>query len=442
MDAIAVAVAALAAGAITAGEAPGAALPTLIAFVLLGLNVRGSYHAGGARRDAQRIATGVLIGGGLAALTTSTMDPAVLVSREFLLLFSVTAILALIGERGVMDLLVRHAYRKGIGLRRALIVARTLELKDVLDSIGLRNFERAAEDQVVVGHVTPEPAEKGRALGTLLDLEGILDSQDISELVVATSLRQDTMAEVADMCFERGVRMLVIPRALRAYGGWAEPTRVGRLPAYHLHPARLELPALLLKRASDLVFATVGLALSAPLILLIAACIKLDSRGPVFFRQRRVGLGGREFMMWKFRSMLLEAETKHAELAHLNPYGTARLFKVRDDPRVTRVGRVLRRLSLDELPQLFNILRGDMSLVGPRPPVPSEVRHYEPRHMVRLSVVPGLTGPWQVSGRNLITDFEEVVRLERSYIENWSLRSDISIIVRTVAAVLSGKGAY
>src|SRR5207237_7205891 len=139
------------------------------------------------------------------------------------------------------------------------------------------------------------------------------------------------------------------------------------------------------------------LAMPLPLVMLVAIGIKIESRGPVFFRQRRVGLGGREFMMWKFRSMLHEAESRRDEIAHLNAYSDERLFKLQGDPRVTRVGRFLRRFSLDELPQLLNIMAGQMSLVGPRPPLPTEVRQYEPRHFVRLSVVPGLTGPWQVN---------------------------------------------
>jgi len=147
-------------------------------------------------------------------------------------------------------------------------------------------------------------------------------------------------------------------------------------------------------------------------------------------------------MMWKFRSMAHEAEAMLSTVLHLNPYSDGRLFKLQTDPRVTRVGRLLRRFSLDELPQLVNILSGDMSVVGPRPPLPSEVQSYEPKHYIRLSVVPGLTGPWQVNGRNLITDFDEVVRLERDYIESWSLRFDIEIMLRTFFVVLSGKGAY
>jgi exopolysaccharide biosynthesis polyprenyl glycosylphosphotransferase len=233
-----------------------------------------------------------------------------------------------------------------------------------------------------------------------------------------------------------------MPAAPNAMRGWAELTRIGAVPAYQLHPARLELPALILKRATDLVLASVGVILAAPVMACIAAAIKIESRGPVFFRQRRVGLGGREFEMWKFRSMTHEAESRRHEIAHLNAYEDPRLFKLAGDPRITRVGRFLRRFSLDELPQLLNILAGDMSLVGPRPPLPSEVAQYEPRHFVRLSVVPGLTGPWQVNGRNLIRDFEEVVRLEREYIERWSLKSDVEIMIRTLGVVASGKGAY
>src|SRR5690606_39757959 len=163
---------------------------------------------------------------------------------------------------------------------------------------------------------------------------------------------------------------------------------------------------------------------------------------PVFFRQVRVGLGGRRFVMWKFRSMYIDSEEQHDDVLRLNAYPDRRLFKAPQDPRITRVGRILRRMSLDELPQLFNVLAGDMSLVGPRPPIPREVAEYEPHHFERLSVVPGITGPWQVGGRNLITDFEKVVRMEKAYIQSWSLLLDAKILLRTVKVVLSGEGAY
>ena len=208
-----------------------------------------------------------------------------------------------------------------------------------------------------------------------------------------------------------------------------------------LHPARLEFPALLAKRAFDLVIAGFALILFAPLMAVIALAIKLDSPGPVFFRATRVGLGGQLFHMWKFRSMYADAEAREQELAHLNiyPNGT---FKIANDPRVTRVGKLLRRTSLDELPQLFNVLLGNMSLVGPRPALPSDLDRYQPHHFQRLTVIPGITGPWQVAGRNLITDFETIIGMERQYIQTWSLLLDVKILLRTPGVVWRGEGAY
>ena len=430
--------------AIALGSAtPSLALPSvpaLTVFVLIGLNLSRSYSAGDARRQTHRLAIGVFIGMLLAALPwTRPQSP--VITPQFQVVLGLSVLLMLIVERAVVNAIVHLAYARGIGLRRALIVTRGSEVTPLLTALIPQGSQRPAEDQIITGYVTPEKHDPN-ALGTLNELGPILDAQGVSEVLVGTSLSDESLSALAVCCFDRGVRLFVVPSVVQSVRGWAEPTRVGRLPAYHLHPVRLELPALMLKRASDLLLAGVGLVVAAPLLVLIAAAIKVESRGPVFFRQRRVGLGGREFMMWKFRSMLNEAESRREDIAHLNAYGDARLFKLRDDPRITRVGRLLRRFSLDELPQLFNIIRGEMSLVGPRPPLPSEVRHYESHHFVRLSVVPGLTGPWQISGRNLITDFEEVVRLERSYIETWSLRTDLLIMLRTGVVVLSGRGAY
>ena len=428
---------------LTGFEEGRALTAALVAFVLVGLNVRGAYSPGDARRDSQRLLTGVLIGMLLAFIPVTL--PGARIHLGFMAVFGLASTALLILERQLVDAVVHQAYVRGFGLRRAILVCRAAEVKDVMAglSTGPRGSRRThTDDQYIVGYVTPDDTRDADALGTLKTIQPVLNAQDVSEVVVATSVRNETIASLAELCFEQGVRVLVIPPAVHAGRGWAELTHVGRWPAYQLHPARLELPALVLKRATDLVLASIGVLLAAPVMVLIGASIKLESDGPIFFRQRRVGLGGREFMMWKFRSMLSEAEARREEIAHLNPYGDGRLFKLRQDPRITRVGRVLRRFSLDELPQLFNILAGHMSLVGPRPPLPSEVKMYEARHYVRLSVVPGLTGPWQVNGRNLITDFEEVVRLEREYIESWSLRSDLEIMVRTLGVVLSGKGAY
>lgn len=195
-----------------------------------------------------------------------------------------------------------------------------------------------------------------------------------------------------------------------------------------------------LKRGVDVVGAVALLVLGAPLFAAIAAAIKFEDGGPVLFRQIRVGRNGRPFVMYKFRSMVPDAEARKAALIALNEMSDGIVFKIRKDPRVTRVGRVCRKLSLDELPQLINVLGGEMSLVGPRPPVPSEVAHYDPADRRRLAAVPGITGLWQVSGRNNI-DFRGQVQLDVTYIERQTLGLDLAILVRTIPAVLSGKGA-
>ena len=197
-----------------------------------------------------------------------------------------------------------------------------------------------------------------------------------------------------------------------------------------------------LKRTLDLTGATVGLVVLSPVFLVLALLVKLDSPGPVFFRQPRVGRGGRCFRIIKFRTMRLGADAQQAGLLAQNIYRDPRLFKIVRDPRVTRVGRWLRRISADELPQLWNVLRGEMSLVGPRPPLPSEVERYEAHNYARFDVKPGITGPWQVSGRNEITDFERVITLETEYIRGWSLARDLWILCRTVPAVLARRGAH
>jgi exopolysaccharide biosynthesis polyprenyl glycosylphosphotransferase len=197
-----------------------------------------------------------------------------------------------------------------------------------------------------------------------------------------------------------------------------------------------------MKRIFDVLTSVLLLVLLAPLLLAIAVWVKLDSEGPVLFVQERVGQAGRTFLMLKFRTMTPDAEAGKAGLRHLNQSGDPRLFKIPDDPRVTQSGAILRRLSLDELPQLFNVLRGDMSLVGPRPFFESDLAAYDDHHFLRLAVKPGLTGLWQVTGRSSIVDFEEVVRLDRRYIENWSFGLDLRILLSTLPAVLRRTGAY
>ena len=197
---------------------------------------------------------------------------------------------------------------------------------------------------------------------------------------------------------------------------------------------------MLTKRTFDLVVGGLIVLLGTPLWLLIAVGIKLQTPGPVFYRQERIGRDGKPFGMFKFRSMYVDAEARLAEIRAANE-ATGPLFKMKDDPRVTRIGKWMRKYSIDEFPQLINVLKGEMSLVGPRPPLPSETEQYSDHHWRRMEVLPGMTGLWQVSGRSRLT-FDEMVRLDLFYIENWSVGFDMSLILRTIPAVLLARGAY
>jgi exopolysaccharide biosynthesis polyprenyl glycosylphosphotransferase len=249
----------------------------------------------------------------------------------------------------------------------------------------------------------------------------------------------------------RGVEFRIAPTLLNCLPSKTEIDQVGSLPMVTLFRSPLSSAARLAKRVSDLIIASMALGILAPLWLLIALLIKLDSRGPVFYKQERVGMDGRVFLFYKFRTMRAGTDdTSHREYQRMyikgqpdSNLGDAQrpAYKLRGDERVTRLGRLLRKLSLDELPQLFNVLRGDMSVVGPRPPIPYEVESYEVWHRKRLDMKPGITGLWQVSGRNRLP-FDEMVRMDLYYIENWSLLLDMKIILQTLPVMLRGDDAY
>lgn len=438
LDALAIALAVIVANQLAGGMGNGArTLIGLVGLSLISLNTQSAYKPGPERREAYRLALGMALTA-VVVIAAGLLTGGALLPAPMLALFAVLSFMLLTAERAAVDVVVRRIYARGIGLRKAVVITEPKYLHEILRDLG----DERNPDQHVIGYVTPEATAADESLGSLHELPEILDEIDVDEVIVGSPIGAESVERVTDVCFPRGIAVLLLPWGREYLHGWAEPVRIGRSVAYHLHPPRLRIPTIAVKRAMDLSAASVGLLLAAPVIAVIAVCIKLESRGPVFFKQRRVGLGGREFTMWKFRSMRAGSESEREEIAHLNQYPNRNLFKLKNDPRITRVGRVLRRFSLDELPQLVNILRGEMSLVGPRPPLPDEVKLYAPHHFVRLTVVPGLSGPWQVSGRNLISDFEEVVRLERAYTEDWTLALDAKILAKTVGVVLSGKGAY
>jgi exopolysaccharide biosynthesis polyprenyl glycosylphosphotransferase len=299
----------------------------------------------------------------------------------------------------------------------------------------------------IVGFVDSQPREQRDDLEhlTLLGpperLPGIVRLFDVERVIVAFSNEghEHTLGLIRSLK-ELEIQVDVVPRFYELVSPGAGIHTVEGLPLVGLPPLRLSRSSRLLKRAMDVVVSALGLLLLAPVLVLIALLIKLDSAGPVFFRQVRMGTGGRTFQIFKFRTMAADADQRKGELAHLNVHvrsgGDARMFKIPDDPRITRVGRSLRRLSLDELPQLINVLRGEMTLVGPRPLILDEDCEISAEWArKRLDLKPGITGLWQVLGRSAIP-FEEMVRLDYLYITTWSLANDCRLLLRTIPAVL------
>ena len=275
-------------------------------------------------------------------------------------------------------------------------------------------------------------------LGPIAHLPRIVQDNAIDELIITLPEdRRDQIGAMIARGFGRRLNVKLLPDLGDVLPDTFDLHHIGGRPYIGFNPVA---DVNSLKRITDLALTIVGLTVIWPVLVLIALVIKLDSAGPVLYRQQRVGKDGRLFQMVKFRSMHRNADQRLAELRAANE-ATGPLFKIRNDPRITRVGRFLRRTSLDELPQLLNVLRGEMSLVGPRPPLPSEVEGYEDWQLGRLRAVPGMTGLWQVSGRSEVS-FHDMVRLDLHYIRNWSLSLDLEILWRTLPAVLGHRGAF
>jgi Sugar transferases involved in lipopolysaccharide synthesis len=267
-------------------------------------------------------------------------------------------------------------------------------------------------------------------------------SNSIEAVVICGPLPEALMSEIVEESLLSGAQVLYPARSVRM--PHVRPRLIWHhdQPFFELGAPVLKATALIEKRITDIVAAGICLILLSPLFVLLAIAVSLDSPGPVFFTQDRAGLGGRRFRMLKYRTMRVGADGQKTELAHLNHTGDPRLFKIPRDPRVTRLGHFLRRWSLDELPQLINVLAGDMSLVGPRPFFESDFEHYEDHHFRRLDAKPGITGLWQVSGGSAVVNFEDVVFLDRQYIEQWSFWLDVSIVFRTLPAILRRGDIY
>ncbi|HWX52145.1 MAG TPA: sugar transferase, partial [Solirubrobacteraceae bacterium] len=323
--------------------------------------------------------------------------------------------------------------------RRAVLVGTGKHIRDVAHALG----DDTHSPIEVVGFLSLKelPANGLRSLGSLSELEAVLGSERIDEVIIADpDFPQVEAVDLVDRCHQRGVRVRLAPSTMEILIHRAEFVPGQSVPLFELGPPVFEGVDFALKRTFDIVGATLLLVLLSPMLLTITLAVRLSSRGPAFFRSTRRGIGQRPFACLKFRTMHTNAEEHQADLEELNEASGA-LFKIRDDPRLTRVGRVLRRFSLDELPQLVNVLRGEMSLVGPRPLPERDYAMLEDWHRKRYLVLPGITGLWQVSGRSEL-DFDDLVHLDFIYLERWSLALDVTILLKTVPAVISRRGAY
>jgi exopolysaccharide biosynthesis polyprenyl glycosylphosphotransferase len=285
-------------------------------------------------------------------------------------------------------------------------------------------------------------AEISGRVGSCSLLDEPFDALDGADRVViaCSELNEELLAQLLPVCRLRGVKLTVVPPTRGMFGTATHLTHVADLPLLDYNTWYVSSSTLALKRVFDVVVGTLALLIALPIFAFVALAILLDDGRPVFFRQLRAGQGGRTFRILKFRTMVRDAEARFHEVAALEELADP-LFKLKADPRVTRVGRFLRKTSLDELPQLVNVLNGEMSIVGPRPELLDIVERYTPEHEFRLHVKPGITGPWQVFGRSDLT-FDEVLAVEREYVENLSLARDVRIVLMTLPAVLGKRGAY
>jgi exopolysaccharide biosynthesis polyprenyl glycosylphosphotransferase len=351
----------------------------------------------------------------------------------------VFAIFYISSTRAVYERLTAFLLRAAGYRRRAVLVGRGKHIADVAHALA----DAPHSPIEVVGFLSPNPlAANGlHPLGALSDLNRVLGSQRIDEVIIADpDFPQDDAVELVDQCHRRGVRVRLAPSTMEILIHRAEFVPGQSVPLFELGPPVFEGVDFALKRTFDIVGATVLLVVLSPLLLAATLAVRLSSRGPILYRSVRRGIGQRPFPCLKFRTMHTDAEERQADLEELNEASGA-LFKIRDDPRLTPVGRMLRRFSLDELPQLVNVLRGEMSLVGPRPLPERDYEMLEDWHRKRYLVLPGITGLWQVSGRSEL-DFDDLVHLDFIYLERWSLALDLTILLKTIPAVFSRRGAY
>jgi exopolysaccharide biosynthesis polyprenyl glycosylphosphotransferase len=389
----------------------------------------------------QRLTVQVCFTSGLLLTGTLYLVRAEDIPRRVVMLTLVLVTVSLALRRLIYRTLMYRRFERGLDTRNVLIVGTGPEahaLRHHLESI--RHLGYTFKGFIEFPGVSSRAsASTGDVVGTLDTLFQHARKQFVDEIFFTTPCERSIVQETLEKARMQGVDLRVVPDLYDGLG-WNSPIEyIGQFPTIPLHRGHVPELAFMLKRVLDVLFSSILLLVLSPFLIVIAIAIKLESNGPILYTSERIGKKGRVFHCFKFRTMVQDAEKRRSEIMHMNERDGV-LFKVRNDPRITRLGRTLRKYSLDELPQFLNVLRGDMSIVGPRPPIASEVMEYKLSHLRRLDVTPGITGLWQVQARQ-DPSFDSYVSLDVTYIENWNLWLDIKIIVRTVGVVFSGTGS-
>ncbi|WP_263368752.1 sugar transferase [Edaphobacter bradus] len=392
---------------------------------------RGGLHE-------QRMTIQASLTAGLLLCGTLYLSNGTDISRAVVALMVVFSTVLLCVRRGVWRATYYRRCRAGIETRNVLIVGAgrvAQALRNHLDSLHHLGFR-------FKGFValTEREAESGDAdvIGDVRNCLSLARSLFVDEIFFSVPGDKKLVIGMVEEARTAGIDVRVVPDL---YDGlaWNAPVEyIGQFPTIPLHRREFPIGSFLVKRALDITFSTLALIILSPVMLAIATVIRLESKGPIFYRAQRIGRKGRTFCCFKFRTMVQNADVLKSQLEHMNERDGV-LFKIANDPRITRIGRLLRKYSLDELPQFYNVLLGDMSLVGPRPPMANEVEQYDLSHLRRLDVLPGITGLWQVEARQ-DPSFDSYISLDTAYVDNWSLWLDMKILARTVSVVLGGTG--
>lgn len=388
----------------------------------------------------QRLSVQACLTAGLILTGTLYVIKAPDIPRGIVMMTIILVTILLSLRRFLYRFALYQKFNQGIGTRNVLIVGTGSEANALRHHIeNMRHLGYKFRGFVDLNFSSRHHADNADIVGGYETMFEDARRLFVDEIFFAAPAERGLVQHTMELARTNGVDLRVVPEM---YDGatWNNPIEyIGQFPTIPLHRGHVPESALLLKRMIDIIFGSLAVIFLFPLMLLIAIAIKLDSPGPIFYVSERIGKKGSVFKCIKFRTMVLDADKRRAEMAHLNERDGV-LFKVTNDPRITRLGRFLRKYSLDELPQFFNVVIGDMSLVGPRPPIASEVREYKLSHLRRLDVTPGITGLWQVQARQE-PSFDSYISLDVAYIENWSIWLDIKIIVRTIGVVLMGTGS-